>query len=182
MPVSRARDRLPVRLLEEEIMSELIVSGFDDAHTAFLARAALARLQKELGLSVYDLAMVTRGEDGRVAVQQVVDLDGSAGEGAILWETWADLLFTPGKSTGTAGAAALAKGGVVAIDPALASRVAEQFRSHASALLVLVRSRVGRDQVLGVLQGFHAEIARVPLTGEDKPALASRYAPAAGAG
>ena len=163
-------------------MSELIVSGFDDAHTAFLTRAALARLQKELGLSVYDLAMVTRGEDGRVAVQQVVDLDGSAAEGAILWEAWADLLFTPGRSTGTAAAAALAKSGAVAIDPVLTRRVAEQFRSHASALLVLVRSRVGRDQVLGVLQGFHAEIARMPLMGEAGPPLASSYAPAAGAG
>ena len=43
---------------EMDIMSEIIVSGFDDAHTAFLARAALARRQQDLELSVYDLAIV----------------------------------------------------------------------------------------------------------------------------
>ena len=51
-------------------MSDLIVAGFDDAHTAFLARAALARLQTKLSLPMHDLALVSRDEAGRVSLSE----------------------------------------------------------------------------------------------------------------
>ena len=55
-------------------MSELIVAGFGDPHTAFLARAALARLQKEIPVGGYDVAVVTLEENGGVTVPQVIGL------------------------------------------------------------------------------------------------------------
>ena len=47
-------------LYRSRSVSDLIVAEFDDAHTAFLARAALARLQRELPLPGHDVAVVTR--------------------------------------------------------------------------------------------------------------------------
>jgi uncharacterized membrane protein len=48
------------------VMGEIVVAGFGDTQTVFLARAALARLQKELGMTTEDMAMVLRGVDGEL--------------------------------------------------------------------------------------------------------------------
>jgi uncharacterized membrane protein len=146
--------------------NELIAIGFDDTHTVFLARVALARLQKELGLSVHDMAIFTREADGGVAVQQVVNLGDSAEKSSTIWEVLADLLFTPGPSSDTVSDVELARFGIGDIDRARTSRIAEQFRSRESALLVLVRSLPMREKVLGVLNGFQGETVRMPLPNE----------------
>ena len=148
---------------KKEFMRELIMAGFEKSQTAFLSRAALARLQKDLGFSVHDMAIVTREADGSVAVQQVVNLGDSAVKRATVWEILAELLFTPGPSMETISDIALARVGIGGIDRALTSRTAEQFGLCESALLVLVRSLPVREQVLGVMHGFHGETARVPL-------------------
>ena len=151
---------------EKEIMRELIMAGFEKSQTAFLSRAALARLQKDLGFSVHDMAIVTREADGSIAVQQVVNLGDRAEKRATVWEILADLLFTPGPSMETISDIELARVGIGGIDRALTSRTAEQFRLCESALLVLVRSLPVREKILGVLHGFHGETARVPLPNE----------------
>ena len=68
---------------EWHIVSELIVAGFDDAHTAFLARAALARLQKKLSLPGHDLAVITRECENDVILQQVINLGDRMGSHCI---------------------------------------------------------------------------------------------------
>ena len=144
-------------------MQQLIMSGFEKSQTAFLARAALARLQKDLGFSVHDMAIVTREADGSIALQQVVNLGGSAEKRATVWEILADLLFTPGPSMETISDVALARVGIDGIDRVLISRIAEQFGLCESALLVLVRSLPVREQILGVLHCFQGETAHVRL-------------------
>jgi uncharacterized membrane protein len=146
--------------------NELIVIGFDDRNTVFLARVALARLQKVLGLSVHDIAIITREAHGDVAVQQVVNLGDSAEKSSTIWEALADLLFTSGPSMDTVSDVELARCGIGDIDRALTSRIAEQFRLRKSALLVLVRSPPMREQVMGVLHGFEGETVRIPLPNE----------------
>ena len=145
------------------IMTELIVAGFDDTHTVFLARAALARLQKEAGMATNDVAIVLRGADGTVAVQQNLQRDAGRNESSTFWETFADLLFAPESSTGAATEAESGKGAAVGIDPMSASRVAKQLRLCRSGLLVLAKGLGQREKVVGVLQGFDGELARVPL-------------------
>jgi len=144
-------------------MTELIVAGFDDTHTVFLARAALARLQQEAGMATNDVAIVLRGADGTVAVQQNLQRDTGGNESSTFWETFADLLFAPESSTGTATEAAAEKGAAVGIDPISAIRVADQLRLCKSGLFVLARGLAQRERVVGVLQGFDTELARVPL-------------------
>jgi uncharacterized membrane protein len=157
---------LPPRSIIVGMSNELIAIGFDDTNTVFLARVALARLQKELGLSVHDMAIITREADGGVAVQQVVNLGGSAEKSSTIWEVLADLLFTPGPSMDTVSNVVLEGFGIGDIDRALTSRIAEQFRLHESALLVLVRSLSVREQVLGIMHGFQGDTVRMPLPNE----------------
>ncbi len=142
------------------------MAGFDNSQTAFLSRAALARLQKELGLTAQDMAIVTRDADGEVAVQQVVNLGDRSEKSATLWEALAHLFFASEASTDPVSDIALAQFGIGGIDRALTHRTAEQFRSRESAILVLVSSLPVREQVLGVLNGFHGETVRMPLPNE----------------
>jgi len=145
------------------ILTELIVAGFGDTHTVFLARAALAGLQKETGMATNDVAIVLRGADGTVAVQENLERDAGRNESSTFWETFADLLFAPESSTGTATEAASEKVAAVGIDPISAIRVADQLRLCKSGLFVLARGLAQRERVVGVLQGFDTELARVPL-------------------
>jgi len=51
---------------------EIIVTGFGDTQTAFLALATLARLQRELEMATDDLALVLREADGSIAVRRTL--------------------------------------------------------------------------------------------------------------
>ena len=44
-------------------MSELVVIGFDDEHTAFEMRAALGKLQKEYLIEMEDVVVVTKDKE-----------------------------------------------------------------------------------------------------------------------
>jgi uncharacterized membrane protein len=151
-------------------MSDLIVAGFDDAHTAFLARAALARLQSELSLPGHDLAVVTRDEGGKIALQEAIGLSGEREMRPTFWKTLVNLTLAPGPSTGAGDDATSAKLAEIGIDTIFRSHFAEQVRAETSAILVLSTGPVTRDKVLGVLRGFQGEIMRTELTGDDREA------------
>ena len=148
-------------------MSDLIVAGFDGAHTAFLARAALARMQNELSLLGEDLAVVTRDAAGDIALQETTCLSGDREMHPTHWRTLLSLLFAPRSPTGVGGEATSASLTAIGIDAAFRARLAEQVRPETSALLVLVNRPAIRDKVLGVLHGFQGEIMRTELTGDD---------------
>ena len=149
-------------------MSNLIAARFDDAHTAFLARAALARLQKELSLPGHDLAVVTREEGGEVALQEAIGFSGKRELRPTYWETLIGLLFAPGPSTGAGGEATSAKLAAIGIDATFRAHLAEQVRAETSTLLVLVTEPAKREKVLGVLHGFRGKIMRTELAGDDR--------------
>jgi uncharacterized membrane protein len=149
-------------------MSHLIVAGFDDAHTAFLARATLARLQRELSLPGHELAVVTREEGGEIALQEAIGLSGEREMHPTFWTTLVNLLLAPGPSTGTGDDATSAKLAGIGIDATFRSNFAKQVRPETSALLVLVHGPAMRDRVLGVLRGFEGEVMRTELTGDDR--------------
>ena len=135
-------------------MTELIVTAFGDTQTPFLARAALARLQGEWGMDVRDVAIVLRGADGNVAVQQTLSRHAGSSESSTFWDTIADLLFAPESSPGAANEAESEMCATVGIKPAFVRHEGSQIRLCESALLVLSRGRVHREKVVGMLQGF----------------------------
>ena len=145
------------------LRDEIIVTGFDNTQTAFLALATLARLQRELGMATVDLAMVTREADGSIAVQQSLLRGTGRNESSTFWGTVADLFFTPESSAGKAAETVSEKCATVGIDPTYMSRIVNQYRLCESALLVRTRSLAQREKVLGVLRGFDGELTRVPV-------------------
>jgi uncharacterized membrane protein len=145
-------------------MTELIVAGFADTHTVFMARAALARLQQdELGLATDDVAMALRGSDGNVAVQQTLNRDAGEHEASKFWQRVADLLFAPKSSAIEATEVTLDRCDRTGIDPASANLVFNQLKLCQSALLVRTRDLARKEQVVGVLRGLGGELARVSL-------------------
>ena len=145
------------------VISEIVVTGFGDTQTAFLARAALARLQKELGIATEDVAMVLRRVDGDVAVQQTLNRDTGRSELSTFWKTLIDQLFASELLAGTASEAASGKGATTGINPTLMSRAANQLRLCESALLVRTSGLAQQEKVVGLLQGFDGELARLPI-------------------
>jgi uncharacterized membrane protein len=141
--------------MTKAISTELIVTGFGNTHTVFLARAALARLQDELGMAVDDVAVIVRGVDGDLTVQQALNRNAARNGASAFWETLADLFFTPSSSACTCA--------TIGNDLSFTRPHVNRFRSYESALLVRTRSPSQREKVVGVLQGFNGELTRVPL-------------------
>jgi uncharacterized membrane protein len=144
-------------------INELIVTGFGNTHTVFLARAALARVQEELGMAVDDVAMVIRGVDGELTVQQALNRNADRNGSSAFWETLADLFFAPSSSASTDAVETSGKCATIGIDPNFTRPIVNRFRLCESALLVRARGRSQREKVVGVLQGFNGELTRVPL-------------------
>jgi len=144
-------------------MSEIVVTGFGDIQTAYLARAALARLPKELGMATEAVAMVLGGVDGVVAVPQTLNRDTGRSELSTFWKTLVDQLFAPELSAGTASEAVSGQCATIDIDPTITRRAANQLRLCESALLVRTSGLAQREKVVGLLQGFDGELARLPL-------------------
>ena len=148
------------------MICELIVVGYSDPHTAFLARAALARLQGELSLSGQDVAIVTRDEAGETHVLEPVTLDSGPDVDATFWASLVALFFSREALTPADSDAIVEKLAALGIDPAFRSRIPKQIQPGTAALLVRVRGATTRDQVLGVLRGLGGEIAQVPFRPE----------------
>jgi uncharacterized membrane protein len=142
------------------------VAGFNDLHTAFLARATLARLQKELRLTGHDLSIITRGENREVEVAMAMTSGSDTETDQAFWKTLVTLIFTPEPSTDSDSDTGSAKLAAIGIDPAYRSRIDKQVRPDTAALLVQVRGHAMRDKVLGVLQGCNGSILQVPFTRE----------------
>jgi uncharacterized membrane protein len=142
----------------------IVVTGFGDIPTAFLALATLARLQRELGMATDDLALVLREADGSIAVQQTLLRGTGRNESSALLEALAYLFFAPESSAGTAVETVSEKFVSIGIDPTFTSRTVNQFRLCKSALLVRTRGLAQQEKVVGVLQGFDGELTRVPVS------------------
>jgi len=149
--------------MTKAIITELIVTGFGNTHTVFLARAALARLQDELGMTVDDVAMIVRGADGDLTLQQAVNRDAVRNGSSAFWETLADLFFAPISSTDTDAVGTSEKRSTIGIDPSFTKPIINRLRMCESALLVRIRGPSQREKVVGVLQGFDGELTRVPF-------------------
>ena len=155
---------------DRSIMSELIVAGFADPHTAFLASAAFERLRDEIMTEGPGVAVVVRHMDGRITVRESIDLWTDANNHEALWRSLAGKIFAalPQPDTTTA------------IDPgdALpALGISENFLREVDAVVtpetaaVIVACKAGeRERIAGLLRGFGARLARTQLIGDDPQA------------
>ncbi len=152
-------------------MAELIVSEFDNPNTAFLARAALGRIQGALSLPDDDIVVVNAGENGHVKLCESMKIPCALAHDSF-WGVLINLLFVAGdeEPDGVSRKTTPAKLAAIGVDAESMLSFIEQARAGFSALLVLVHGPRMRDQVLGVLRGFQGHVLRNTLRGDDRGA------------
>jgi uncharacterized membrane protein len=137
-------------------MSDLIIVAFEDEATAVAAAEALVLLQKKYLIEMEDVVVVTRDAEGRVTLNQSVNLVTGGAIGGGLWGTLIGLLFLNplvGAALG-AGAGALAgKFSDLGIDDDFLRDVGASLDKGGAAVGLLVR-KMTADKVLDGLEPF----------------------------
>ena len=147
-------------------MSDLVVISFDDEHTAFEMRAALAKLQKEYLIEMEDVVVVTKNDKGKVKLHQAVNLTAAGAVGGAFWGMLIGMIFLNplvGAAVGAGAGALSGKLRDIGISDNFMKELAETLRNDTSALFVLVR-KVTPDKVLEGLKGFKGKVLKTSLT------------------
>jgi len=154
-------------------MSDLVVIGFDDEHTAFEMRAALAKLQKEYLIDMEDVVVVTKDEKGKVKLHQAVNLTAAGAMGGTFWGMLIGLIFLNpllGAAIGAGAGALSGKLSDIGIDDKFMKQLGETLTTGTSALFVLVR-KATPDKVLDQLKGFKGKVLKTSLTADKEEEL-----------
>jgi uncharacterized membrane protein len=155
---------------------ELLVAGFGDKQTAFLARAALARLQDELGIKTNEAVLISREPDGGVAMQQVSHRPAGKNDNTIFWEMLTDLLFDLKSDSATNTETRADDCAALGVEPTFISDVEKKLRQCESAIFLLTPGKAQWDAVAGMLRGFYlctflsrTRVRREDLISEEVP-------------
>jgi uncharacterized membrane protein len=154
-------------------MSNLVVIGFDDEHTAFEMRAALARMQKEYLIEMEDVVVVTKDTDGKVNLHQAANLTAAGAVGGGFWGLLIGTIFLNPLLGAAVGAGAGALSGAhsdIGIDDNFIKECGETIKPGTSALFVLVR-KATPDKVLDGLKQFNGRVMKTSLTADEESKL-----------
>jgi uncharacterized membrane protein len=154
-------------------MSDLVVISFDDEHTAFEMRAALAKLQKEYLIEMEDVVVVTKNDKGKVKLHQAVNLTAAGAVSGGFWGMLIGMIFLNplvGAAVGAGAGALSGKLRDIGISDNFMKELAEALRNDTSALFVLVR-KVTPDKVLEGLKGFKGKVLKTSLTKDSEEKL-----------
>lgn len=154
-------------------MSQLVVIGFDDQHTAFEMRAELAKLQKEYLIDMEDVVVVTKDTEGKVKLHQAVNLTTAGAVGGSFWGMLIGMIFLnplAGAAVGAGAGALSGKFSDIGINNDFMKEIGQTFQPDTSALFVLIR-KATPDKVLERLQGFKGKLIKTSLTKDREEAL-----------
>ena len=154
-------------------MSELIVIGFDDEHTAFEMRAALGKLQKEYLIDMEDVVVVTKDDKDKVKLHQAVNLTATGAVGGTFWGSLIGLMFLNpllGAAVGAGAGAISGKLSDIGISDKFMKELGETLTQGTSALFVLVR-KATPDKVLEGLSHFKGKVIQTSLTKDKEEEL-----------
>jgi uncharacterized membrane protein len=156
----------------------LVVFTFDDENEAADALNALQNLKKAGRLSIDDSAVIRRGEDGKIHVDNKVDssVKGGAAVGGMLGLIIGGLLFPiGGLILGAAGGAAVGKMMETGVDKKFVEDVSNSLQPGSSALFV---TSSGGDPaaVVSALKPFKGTVYHTNLSSEAEQSLRSALA------
>ena len=137
-------------------MADLIAISFEVPAKAFDMRARLAELQREYLITMEDVVVVTRDDDGKVKLHQATNLTAAGAVGGGFWGMLIGMLFLNPMLGVAVGAGAGALSGYltdIGVDDAFMKKVGEDLKPGGAALFVLVRKVTG-DKVLDRLKDF----------------------------
>jgi uncharacterized membrane protein len=154
-------------------MSDLVVIGFDDEHTALEMRAELVKLQKEYLIEMEDVVVVTKDENDKVKLHQAVNLTAAGAVGGTFWGMLIGLIFLNplvGAAVGAGAGAISGKLSDIGINDDFMKELGGTLTAGTSALFVLVR-KATPDKVLERLQGFKGKVLKTSLTADKEEEL-----------
>jgi uncharacterized membrane protein len=154
-------------------MSHLVAIAFDDEHTAFDMRAALAKMQKEYLIDMDDVVVVTKDEKGKVKLHQAVNLTAAGAVGGTFWGMLIGMIFLNpliGAAMGAGAGALSGKLSDLGISDNFMKELGESLKNGTSALFVLVR-KATPDKVMEGLKGFKGKVIRTSLTKDEEDDL-----------
>ncbi len=154
-------------------MSNLVVIGFDEEHTAFEMRAELVKLQKEYLLEMEDVVVVTKNEEDKVQLHQAVNLTATGAVGGSFWGMLIGMLFLAPLAGAAVGAGVGALSGKftdIGIDDKFMKELSGTLTPGTSAIFVLVR-KATPDKVLERLKEFNGKVLQTSLTVEKEEEL-----------
>jgi uncharacterized membrane protein len=154
-------------------MSNLVAIGFDDEHTAFEMRAALAKMQKEYLIEMEDVVVVTKDEKGKVNLHQAINLTAVGAFGGGFWGMLIGMIFLNPLLGAAVGAGTGALSGSlrdIGISNEFMKDLGEAFKPGTSALFVLVR-KATPDKVLDGLKQFKGKVIKTSLTKDKEDEL-----------
>lgn len=147
-------------------MSDLIAIAYPDQQTASEVRQTLARLQTEHLIEVDDVVVVVKDNDGKVRLDQAVNLTSAGAASGALWGGLIGMLFFApllGMAVGAASGALSGKFSDFGIDDNFMQDVGTQLQPGGSALFVLVR-RATPDRVLEEVGRYGGTVLRTSLS------------------
>lgn len=137
-------------------MSELIVFAFKDNTTAYEVRAAVAKMQKNYLIDLEDIVVVHKDEQGKVKLDQAVNLTAQGAVGGGFWGLLIGLLFLNpflGAAVGAGAGAISASLTDIGINDNFMRELGETLTPGTSALFLLLR-KVTSDKLLDALREF----------------------------
>lgn len=145
-------------------MSHLIVITFEGTETAGTVRETLANLQRQGLLRVLDAAVITKGADGTLEVNNELSRDVKAGAGwGALFGLLVGFLFPlAGLAVGAAGGAVVGSMLKRGVDPKFVEEV-EQSLEPGSSALFFVADRLDATALRGALQNHQGKLLQTTL-------------------
>jgi uncharacterized membrane protein len=155
-------------------MSTLIAIAYPDESTAKQARAALARLQTERLVELDD-AVIAVNHDGKIRLEQAVNLTGAGALGGAAWGGLLGLIFLMPIAGMAIGAASGAIGGHFSdfgVNDDFARDISRELKPDSAALFILAR-RATPDKVLEEMKQFGGTVLRTNLSNDAEQRLQS---------
>ena len=154
-------------------MSDLVVIGFDNEHTAFEMRAELVKLQKKYLIDMEDVVVVNKDDKGKVKLHQAMNLTAAGAVGGSFWGMLVGMIFLNplvGAAVGAGAGALSGKLNDIGINNRFMKELGETITPGTSALFVLVR-KATPDKVLEKLKVFKGTVLKTSLTADREEAL-----------
>lgn len=154
-------------------MSTLIVVGYDDLFKAEESRIALVKLQRDYLIDLEDAVVVVKDKNGKVKLNQAVNLTTAGAMQGGFWGGLVGLLFLNPLLGMAVGASAGAVSGAlsdIGINDQFMKDLAATLKPNSSALFILVR-KMTPDKVLEHFVGTGGTVLKSNLTNEDEAKL-----------
>lgn len=154
-------------------MSQLIVIGYDNEYQAEEVRLKLIKLQQEYLIDLEDAVVAIKKKDGKVKLNQAIDLTAIGIVQGTFWGMLVGLIFMNPLLGATIGGASGAISGAMSdlgINDNFMKEIASHLQPGTSALFVLVRSATP-DKVAAELSSSGGKVIQTSLSHADEAKL-----------